>query len=328
MAHYYIPEFTSPRDRLKFQAQIEQIWRECGLVPVEYPKNYFCRLFRLTRWYFRLQRRDLIFFIHPLYARTSKLLLRMARRKGCRAICLVSDINSLRGEPGTLIKETGYWKSTDSFIVQNPTMRDFLVARFRIKFTVCLQLFDLLFPSPPVARTHSSRVLFAGNAAKAPFLKLLPSVSGVEWHVCSAHDPNIEGIRFSKLADELSDRRVLEGSYGLIWEGDSVDGLTGPGGQYLRLVTPLKLSNYLLQSLPVIIHQEAAVADFVKRMNVGICVNSLHEIPARLADIGDMQYQDMVRNCRVLAGKLSQGHFTRTATTAIREILQAHDQLS
>src|SRR4026207_2425880 len=126
---YYITEFSGQNDRFKFQAQIESIFEEKAMMPFRYPGNYVLRLFTLLRLSVLLNKRTIIFFIHPLYSQTSSFILSIARLKKSSVVCIVSDINSLRDENYSLDKEIRYLKGIKYFIFHNDKMRSLVEAR-------------------------------------------------------------------------------------------------------------------------------------------------------------------------------------------------------
>lgn len=109
----------------------------------------------------------------------------------------------------------------------------------------------------------------------------------------------------------------MVGSYGLIWEGDSITDISNFGGQYLKWVSPLKLSNYLLNSLPIITHPDAVIAEFVQQNNIGFCVSNLHEIGEKIKAIADPVYATMLENCKRVSKQISAGYFTQAAIEGI-----------
>lgn len=326
---YYITEFSAPKDHFKFQAQIESIFREKGFIPLSYPKNYFRRIFFIASLYTRLKKGDIIFFIHPLYARTSRVILRIARNKKSIPVCLVSDINSLRDQHVNFNRETGYWKNLRYFIFQNEKMRAWVENRFGNKRSVNLELFDLLFPVVNIQRRNSTEVVFAGNTEKCPFIQDLHKIIPIDWHVYSSTKVSAaKNLVFHESKPESQhDLRALEGSYGLIWEGESIENLSNFRGQYLTVVTPLKLSNYLLKGLPVITSREAAIADFVSNEKIGFCVDSLHDIPGRIHSFSDEEYNQMAGNAAGFANKIASGYYSGKAIDGILKLIAA-DQLS
>ena len=309
---YYIKEFGSEEARDSFQAQIESIFERNNFIPVLYPRvNYLSRLFFLNRFIRSIPRGAVVFFIHPLYSRTNRLLLKLLLRKKCKPVCIVSDINSLRFH-SSIEKETGYWMKLKYFIFQNERMREWAEERTGNKISVNIELFDLLFEAPKTERVNSNQVVFAGNTEKCPFIKELYRVKDVQWSVYG-------DVPKKKNEDE---RRLLEGSYGLIWEGSSIEDISNFGGQYLRWVSPLKLSNYLLHGMPVITHTDAATAVFIRQNNIGFCVSDLHEIGEKIKTITDTVYATMLENCNRLSEKIATGHYMQHAIDEISKQIE------
>ena len=65
----------------------------------------------------------------------------------------------------------------------------------------------------------------------------------------------------------------LEGNFGLVWDGISVDTCAGVYGEYLKVNNPHKTSLYLASGIPVFIWKEAALAEFVEQERVGIKIS-------------------------------------------------------
>ncbi len=304
---YYIKEFGSEEARDSFQAQIESIFERNDFTPILYPRvNYLSRLFFLNRFVSSVAEGSVVFFIHPLYSRTNRLLLKLLLRKKCKPVCVVSDINSLRFTT-SLNKEIKYWKKLKYFIFQNERMKEWVEGRAGKKTSVNIGLFDLLFNVPKSERKNSNQVVFAGNTEKCPFIKELHRVKDVQWSVYGDVPKKKNG----------NEQQLLEGSYGLIWEGESVEDISNFGGQYLRWVSPLKLSNYLLHGMPVITHTDAATAAFIRQNNIGFCISSLHDIGYEIQSISETQYNTMAENCRRISKQVSEGYFTGRAIKKI-----------
>ena len=99
----------------------------------------------------------------------------------------------------------------------------------------------------------------------------------------------------------------------MVWDGDSIDTCSGNFGQYLKYNNPHKLSLYLSSGLPVVIWKQAAQAEFVKKHNVGICVENLKEAENIICNIKEQDYkilQDCVNKIKPL---LCSGYFTNKA---------------
>ncbi len=317
---YYIKEFGAPGAQQLFQGQIETLFDKNKFLPVQYPKGAFSKLIFLIKFFFKVRKGDILFFIHPLYARTNQLILNISLFKKCTVVCIVSDINSLRNVDMQVDKEISYWARIRYFIFQNDRMKSFAEMKVGNKDSVNIQLFDLLFTSPEVKRNNSNEIVFAGNTSKCPFIKDLFRITDVQWNIYSGNDvQRHQNVNPVLLSNEVTDRQLLAGSYGLVWEGESITDISNFNGQYLKWVSPLKLSNYLLSSLPIIIHEDAAMAEFVVQNKIGFCVSSLFEIGEKIKLIPEADYQQMVENARRFSIQISCGYYTQKAIEGILE---------
>jgi len=105
----------------------------------------------------------------------------------------------------------------------------------------------------------------------------------------------------------------LQGSYGLVWDGNSAFGMEGSLGNYMKYVSHHKLSLYILAGLPIIISQTAGAARLVEQYQVGFCVKSLEEVKMKINSITAGQYQQMMDNMKSLAKKIANGCCLSTA---------------
>ena len=105
----------------------------------------------------------------------------------------------------------------------------------------------------------------------------------------------------------------LDGSFGLVWDGPSVDTCSGIFGDYLSLNNPHKVSLYLASGLPVIIWEGAALASFIEKAGVGFTVSSLHEIRNMIDRLSDEEYEKMKLNAKQIGRKLKSGAYLRAA---------------
>jgi hypothetical protein len=105
----------------------------------------------------------------------------------------------------------------------------------------------------------------------------------------------------------------LEGAFGLVWDGESVQGMKGSLGHYMQYISHHKLSLYILAGLPVIISCSAGAAALVKKYKIGFCVDSLSEINGKINDLTVVQYQEMIHNMQPLAKRIAEGNCLSTA---------------
>ena len=120
------------------------------------------------------------------------------------------------------------------------------------------------------------------------------------------------------MPDELPG--ALEGSWGLVWDSQSVDSCIGPTGNYLRYNNPHKASLYLSSGLPLIVWADSALAAFVRDNRVGICIDSLKELRRLIDRISSKEYAEMVANSSRLAENLRSGYYTRVAMETAERI--------
>ena len=119
---------------------------------------------------------------------------------------------------------------------------------------------------------------------------------------------------------------ALEGAYGLIWDGDSISNCRGVLGNYLRYNNPHKLSLYISAEKPVIVWHEAAIADFVKKNNLGLTVESLEELEVKINEMTMEDYSRMKKNLSNIKGKLAHGYYTRQSLHSIMTSIKEQEK--
>ncbi len=207
-------------------------------------------------------------------------------------------------------------------IVHNSSMKDYMHKTLNIpneKMTV-LEIFDYLIdtinekPLPEGCDNFRS-VIVAGNLnkMKSAYLYELP-----DNFCCELYGPNYTGdvtdtkrYHGSFPPDELP--YVLNGGFGLVWDGTSAKSCSGVWGEYLKYNNPHKTSLYLASGIPVVIWSKAALADFVTANGCGITVDSLFDIPDALNALTEEQYLKMRENTREISKKLTDGYYLKKA---------------
>ena len=109
----------------------------------------------------------------------------------------------------------------------------------------------------------------------------------------------------------------VQGDFGLVWDGFSVDACTGNFGEYLKYNNPHKTSLYIRCELPVIIWDQAALSDFVRSNGIGICISSLAELDTILSSLTPAQYAKMKQNTVEISKRLSQGYYITKALSEV-----------
>lgn len=264
----------------------------------------------------RFSGNKVIFFQYPA---VSELLMNMLRKvvsEKSYKIALVHDLSSIQGiaeyERG---KEAEFLSIFDCLIVHNQNMDDYVKSiGFKGK-TVILELFDYLHDVDHEIRElpFSNSISFAGNLGKGRFLQDIGAINcnwilyGVKGAADFSHIPNAS-YRGLLPSDEI--QYLMEGDYGLVWDGDSIETCTGPNGKYLRFNNPHKLSCCIAAGKPIITWKQAAIAKFVEEKQIGITVESLNE----LNDIDlSHNYEVMRSNVIKIKKEIAKGHYLEKA---------------
>jgi hypothetical protein len=310
----------------------EKILLAKGFEPLLFPHQTgfsvtakFSRFIYLFKLFFRIKKGSVIVFLFPLYARMNRLLLRILAAKQVRFICFIADINGLKdGDRNLLEAEIAFFRRYTYFVVHNARMNEWLHEHMpsAIK-TAEIGFFDFLTTPVIIERTPSPDIVFAGNLEKSRFLNQLGSIDSLRFHLYGAghtvsmlEPSNVEwhGI---ELPEDLPAK--LEGSFGLVWDGDSAEMPAGSLGDYMQYISHHKLSLYILSGLPLVVPATAGSASVVLSYGIGITVKNLHEIADRIKTISIAEYREMQNNMQPLAQRISEGKCLGSAIDQLME---------
>lgn len=244
--------------------------------------------------------------------------------KKAKILMLIHDLDSIRFPKyqKRLQKiEKDFFRRADVLIAHNPQMRRYLEdCGFQGKIEE-LGVFDYLAdrkntepkPVPPGV------ILIAGSMdrGKAGYVYRLGEIAKeLRYELYGPSytpDTDAEHIEYKgeKKPEQLPD--ILNGQYGLVWDGPSVDTCLGGFGAYLKYNNPHKVSLYLACGIPVIIWKEAALAEFVQKNKVGITVASLRELESAVKSVSEEEYKEMRRKAGEIGAEIRKGSYTLTA---------------
>lgn len=266
---------------------------------------------------------------HPQYTR--KIYRRGIARifKNNTVYGIVHDIEELRiSGKSALAERIDTYNEYEAIIVHNRYMEDLLVKNGLKIPTIKLELFDYLLPNglPEQNYKLGKEVVFAGNLQKSNFLndsdleylnfKWILYGPGLPGKISSYDNVVYKG---SLPPDEVP--YELKGSFGLIWDGDSINTCDGTKGEYMRYNNPHKLSLYIAAGLPVIVWKEAAIANFVQEHGIGFSISSLHEISSIIDSLTNEDYQKMLNNIAVEQKKVAVGYYTNRALDELEKLI-------
>ena len=288
--------------------------------------NFIKQCFELVCSSLRLlvsaKRGSLVLCQYPIYSQKGHIAFRVIRvllkAKQVKLVSLIHDLRFVHAEVGKKqeIKELNKY---DSLIIHSPQMESLLKDSGCVRPCIVLGLFDYLVRvNCDLPRRLSHTVSFAGNLSKKGFLGHLEEVtrnSKVRFLLYGRNDDSLvfgDGIEYDGLflPDDVSS---LKGSWGLVWDGPSIDDLSGKAGIYQMINSPHKASLYLVAGLPLIVSSQAAIARIVIEENLGIAIDSLLDIEKRISSITEASYAKMLACVTAYAEKLKSGHNLLTA---------------
>ena len=278
-----------------------------------------------------LNKGDVIILQFPLLWKSLKKQMRMKflKRKNFKAYLLIHDIESLRNKK---IKTFSDFKHSIIYYLQNKTVLervDGIIAHndkmkaelvkmgINKEKIISLEIFDYLIPNIIKDKNYDKdKILLAGNfdIRKTKYARILPEKPDFEIYGINFENNNLPNNVHYKGAftpDELPNH--LQGGFGLVWDGDSAHTCSGMYGEYLKINNPHKASLYLASNFPIIVWSQSALADFVKRNDCGIIIDSLFEIAGALENMDEERYQQFLENSRKIGEKIRQGHYLKTA---------------
>lgn len=252
------------------------------------------------------------------YGRFINVLVFFAKIKHVKIHYIVHDLTYLR--LGVRTSELNLLKKMDEVIVHTDSMKMHLMENGLNVPMKVLWLFDYYSKDDfrPIEFYVKSRltVAFAGNLKKSFFLydlqnldkgNLTFQIYGLEpsWKLKKNGFFCYKGFF---LPDNVS---FLDAGWGLVWDGDAVDGCKGLLGEYLKYNSSHKVSLYLAAGIPIIIWHKSAMADWLKSEGVALLVENLNELPMMLNAITDEEYICFLYKARELGSRLKKGEFLK-----------------
>lgn len=336
---YYISAFfwETYNAASKAKRDVEKILENMGFKRIEFFKNAkkfrYLSLFRLLKILLssiftkKYKNSNVIFQngtgIDLILAPIIKFIFRRGKR-----IILIHDVESLRmGRKVDFFREKIVFSQFSHIICASENEVKFFEEDLKIKGKkFILPLFDYLVENNPALEENIAKVkfpknskfavVFPGNLSrwKSEFLYKLSKL-GLEFknYVLHLYGKGFDGKKSAGsleykgaiAPDELPYR--LFGHFGLVWDGDDIEKLSGRIGEYLKYCTPHKFSLYIASGLPVICSKDAAIYKVVEKYDIGFGVESLREIDIKLNDITEERYRVWKENVLNLREKVING---------------------
>jgi len=321
-------------------ADIERILLQEGAQALFFPYNNSftlkAKLYRLIygiRLLFTLEKEAIVFFQYPLYARLHYILLRSLRlfRKKVRVVCLIDEINGLKyGDHGLLAWEKKWFTRFPFVIVHNHAMQTWFRENVPGRQTTILQLFDFLTTPVTRQRALAPVIAYAGNLAESGFQERLGKLTNggeLVFHLYGLPAPDTTtlpaNVVYKGVFRPYDLPAHIDAAFGLVWDGKEADRIAGSFGHYMQYISHHKVSLHIMSRIPSIVYEQAGTAAFIREHQIGFTINSLEEIPARLQQLTEAEYQQMCVNTEVLAQRLAAGEHLKRALRELLEITEA-----
>ena len=261
-------------------------------------------------------------------------LIKQAQNRGVKFYLVIHDIETLRHVGNSAVKirhkvrnyfqEKAALTSVDGIIVHNDTMKNALTIQGIPSYKmVSLEIFDYLIPNFEEKNVPQKEeaIIIAGN--------LIPTKSGYLYNLPEQPAYNLYGMGYDEsralknttyfgsfMPDDLPN--ALQGSFGLVWDGDSSETCKGSFGNYLRINNSHKASLYLASGFPLVVWKESALAHFVLDKQCGIAIDSLHDLQKALDDLTDQDYMKLSANARQVGVAIRSGDYLKSAISKLK----------
>ena len=266
---------------------------------------------------------DTVVIQYPLLNTTInfKNILKKLTQK-TNTIVLIHDMDSLRYRPeaqGKILcerirrEDQGILNEAGKVIAHNEEMSKKLI-EYGVKKEnlISLNIFDYLYDNE--IKNHgkfNKKIIIAGNLSpeKSKYIANLKDVKNVNFNLYGVGyiDDNASNVTYkgSFLPEDLLEN--LDGQFGLVWDGESVEGCIGGFGEYLKYNNPHKASMFVSANIPIIIWKEAALAKYIEENDIGYTIEKLSDIEVLLKRITEEEYNNKINNIKKLSKKLRSG---------------------
>lgn len=264
--------------------------------------------------------------MYPKVSMTALPFIRRMKKAGANIIMLIHDLETLRGYEDAKV-EREFLSLADVLIAHNDRMRQYVLSKHYCESVVSIGMFDYL-PDAERANDDAQRhgIDIAGNLfhGKAGYVyQLARAFPEIDFNLFgpnfTAGAPEERWYRGNFAAESLPNR--LQGEFGLVWDGETLDGCSGDFGDYLRFNNPHKFSLYIAAGEPVIIWDQAALADCVEKERIGIVAPSLSEALQKVSQLSPSEKMQMRKNAQRIGQRIRSGYCTKTAVRHAIEMI-------
>lgn len=270
---------------------------------------------------------DVLFIQFPCIEHSLYLfkVLRNLKTKGVKAVLIIHDLELMRisrrkntplkKKIRLKIEELNCLKSASIVVAHNKNMMLYLeTLGLNEDNVLILGIFDYLIPNYERKASKSNSIIVAGNLSymKAEYIYKWPANIDINLYGVNYEEKEKSNVKYCGSYSPNDLPNVLEGAFGLVWDGDSLETCSGVYGEYLKINNPHKTSLFLASGLPVFIWKDAALAEFIKLNKCGILIESIRQIPDILANLNAEDYRLMKSNAEIIGQNIRNGYYTKS----------------
>lgn len=266
----------------------------------------------------KIRKGDTVFLQFPWIHSDKRKFYDALFGSGGKVDCLIHDIDGLRNNAIDENEEIRQLLRCHRIIAHTPAMKEILVEKGADADRVSvLNLFPYLTDDPvkqlsPIGKTT---IIFAGNLSKSGFVNKLHLIAS-EKMAFNLYGKGIEGFAETAYVGykgifSPDHPGVIEGNWGLVWDGNSLHTCDGALGDYLCINSSHKTSLYLSLGIPVIMWGQSSLGKFVEAQGAGVTVDSLEDLESKLDALGELRICQIQQNARRLAKDVRSGAFLK-----------------
>ena len=304
---------------------------DCGFNPSYNPSvNRSIRILKQFLSIKGLRKKDVLLVQYPTVSKQLMPVLLKKLKKIDISIALIHDIPSLQGMKGEIAREIDELNHFNYLIVHNVYMLNQLKNYGCVSKMISLEIFDYLHDEfhDMIEHPFDGTICVAGNLDKSKYLLNIDKLTGCKFNLYGIKKivdfTHLKNAEYKGLLASDIIPYFLDGDYGLVWDGNSIDTCSDIYGEYLRINNPHKLSLYIAAGKPIITWSHAAIADFVKKNKIGIAVDSLMDLNE--IDLAN-NYEQLKNNSLKIKRKLAKGFFLRTALNKVFEDIDCLEKM-
>lgn len=279
--------------------------------------------FQVIKIFASIKKSSVIVLQYPYYGPIEKIIGKIFKyikaKKNLKYITVIHDLESLRLNKDNTKAEIEFLNMSDVIISHNSKMTEWIRNNNVDSEIIDLNIFDYLYKfNKDKVIKNNNKVIIAGNLDinKSGFVYELNNeklLGEFELYGPNYKGSDREGIDYkgSYLPEKLIE--LINGGYGLIWDGDDFDKCSGVMGEYLKYNNPHKLSLYMACGIPVIVWNKSAISEFVKENNIGIVIESINDLPNVINNITEEEYRNMVNEVDKIRKNVCEGKYLENA---------------